>query len=97
VSLKKPVLFVLISHTPLTPPPPHHRTGQALAPTSPLWATRGKLWTGQPGLSRSRWDFWKTRFEAAAGEPGNTSAETRKIARLAERAMGLVEVGGEGL
>ncbi|KAI4124774.1 MAG: hypothetical protein LQ338_004633 [Usnochroma carphineum] len=66
-------------------------TGQDLATTSPLWATRGKLWTGPPGLSRERWDFWKGRFEEAAESEENIAEETKKTARTAVRAMAHVE------
>ena len=68
-----------------------HRAGRDLATTSPLWATRGKLWTGPPGLSRERWDFWKGRFEEAAESEDNIAEETKRTAATAGRAMAHVE------
>ncbi|CAF9939346.1 MAG: hypothetical protein HETSPECPRED_001559 [Heterodermia speciosa] len=66
-------------------------TGQDLAKTSPLWATRGKLWTGPPGLSRERWNFWRGRFEEAAESEENVAEETKKTAGTAVRAMAHAE------
>ena len=63
------------------------RTGRDLAANSPLWATRGKLWTGKPGYSRERWDFWKSRFFEAAARTSDLDEETKKISRSAAQAM----------
>ena len=68
-----------------------YRTGQDLAKTSPLWATRGKLWTGPPGLSRERWDFWRGRFEEAAESEENVAEKTKKTAGTAVRLMAHAE------
>lgn len=66
------------------------RTGQNRASESPLWATRGKLWTKQPGLSRERWDFWRTRFKEIS-ESDDVANTTAKDADTAVRTMIEVE------
>lgn len=66
------------------------RTGQNRASESPLWATRGKLWTKQPGLSRERWDFWSSRFKEIS-RSDNVADATAKDADTAVRAMIEVE------
>ncbi len=70
------------------------RTGQTLAAQSPLWATKGQLWSKQPGLSRDRWDFWKSRFKEIAGSDKVAHA-TAIDADTAMRAMTAVEKSGE--
>lgn len=65
-------------------------TGQNRASESPLWATRGKLWTKQPGLSRERWDFWSSRFKEIS-RSDNVADATAKDADTAVRAMIEVE------
>ena len=66
-----------------------HSVGQDLAETSPLFATRGRDWTGSAGLSGERWRFWKTKF--AAVETHAAAEETKLAARTAIRSMSLVD------
>lgn len=70
------------------------RLGHDLAEKSPLWATRGKNWTGTAGMSLERWDFWKGRFQAVASSEARE--ENKKIAQTAVGAMEIVESAGEG-
>lgn len=70
------------------------RTGQNLAAQSPLWATKGKLWSKQPGLSLDRWYFWKSRFKEIAGSD-NVAHATAIYADTAMRAMTAVEKSRE--
>ena len=60
---------------------------------SPLWATRGRSWSGEAGFSVERWRYWKIRF--AAIESGNDD-EIKKIAETAVRAMEIADTLKEG-
>jgi len=62
------------------------RVGRHEAAKSPLWATHGKLWTGELGYSVERLQFWKERFEALSAREG-TVKEARSAANRARRAI----------
>jgi len=60
--------------------------GRDEAARSPLWATHGKLWTGEPGYSVERLRFWKGRFEAMSLQDGIVE-NARSAADRARRAI----------
>ena len=52
----------------------------------------GDLWTGKHGFCKERWQFWKVRFEWAAGS--DLQLETKRIAREAVDVMNKIDGAG---
>ncbi|KAI9666518.1 MAG: hypothetical protein M1821_004454 [Bathelium mastoideum] len=57
---------------------------------SPIWSTRGKLWTGKSALSKDRWYFWKNRLLNTKLED-EVKESTKLVSGSAVRAMIIAE------
>lgn len=64
-------------------------TGQDKAANSPVWQSRGPLWTTEHlAYNEQRWEFWRKQFTELEKEESLDEA-VRKIAGLAKRTMDL--------
>ena len=67
----------------------HNLFGDHLRDKGVLWNIKGPLFTGEPGLTRQRWDFWRSRLQAM--ESSGATRETKQVALAAVQAMSHVE------